>query len=77
MHIIIDGIKSFLHIYKNKCLWSSSKDWDWELKLIWLGTDSLLRNLVFCYEEQTWIQIKKDDLAETSVLFLLHAMCPI
>ena len=26
MHIIIDGIKSFLHIYTNKCLWSSSKD---------------------------------------------------
>ena len=27
MHIIIDGIKSFLHIYTNKCLWSSSIDY--------------------------------------------------
>ena len=43
-------------------------------KIIGFAVDCLVLSPVYGYYEQTWIQKKKDDLADSSVLSVLYAL---
>ena len=37
----------------------------------WLAGESLMLSTVYCYYEQPWTQIKKDDLADSAFIITL------